>query len=165
MSPVSSNSRPLVLGIGNRLRGDDGAGGMVAARLRAAMPTDAVDCRTLDGEVASIIDAWAGRRLAIVIDCAVSGAPPGSIRRFDATAAPIPALFAKTSTHGIGLPEAIELARALGLMPGRLIVYAIEGKRFGMDGRVSPEIEQALIKLTGMIEEDVESNNRRGGDA
>ena len=35
-----------------------------------------------------------------------------------------------SSTHAVGIGEAIELARTLDRLPGRLIVYAVEGHRF-----------------------------------
>lgn len=155
MTFVPSHARPLILGIGNPRRGDDAAGRLLAERLNAAFPVDAFDCQTLDGEAASIIEAWSGRPLAIVVDSAVSGAPAGSIRRFDAIAAPLPAIFKTLSTHGIGLPEAIELARALGRLPERLIVYAIEGGRYNLNDQVSPEIDQALETLIKQIENDL----------
>lgn len=156
MSAPPSHARPLILGIGNPLRGDDGAGRLLAERLGSACPPGAFECRTLDGEVASILEAWTGRRLAIVVDAAASGAPPGTIRRFDATAGPLPAIFETVSTHGFGLPEAIELGRALGRLPGRLIVYAVEGGAYGTGEKISPEIERAIELLTKRIGEDLE---------
>ena len=51
-----------------------------------------------------------GAAAVYLVDACVSGAPPGTIHRFDATAAPLPDLGSGLSTHGFGAPVAIELA-------------------------------------------------------
>ena len=48
-------------------------------------------------------------------DAVASSTEAGAVHRFEATARPLPATFAQTSTHYFGLPEAVELARALGV--------------------------------------------------
>jgi hydrogenase maturation protease len=53
----------------------------------------------------------------------------------------------RTSTHALGVPEAIELARALGRLPARLEVYAIEGARFTAGAELSPAVERAVREL------------------
>ena len=55
----------------------------------------------------------------IVVDAA-AGPPPGTVERFDAVAAPLPAAYARRSTHSFGVGDAIELARALDRLPSRL---------------------------------------------
>jgi hydrogenase maturation protease len=83
----------------------------------------------------------------VVVDAAASGAPPGTIRRFDARAGRLPARLMRSSTHALGVPEAIELARALGRLPARVEVYAIEGARFTAGAELSPAVEQAVGEL------------------
>ncbi len=51
------------------------------------------------------------------------------------------------STHALGLGEAIELARALGRLPGRLLVYGVEGADFGTGEGLSPAVTAALGPL------------------
>jgi hydrogenase maturation protease len=43
--------------------------------------------------------------------------------------------------------EAVQLARALGRLPGRLLVIGIEGKRFDSGAGLSPEVERAAERL------------------
>ena len=45
----------------------------------------------------------------------------------------------RTSTHAFGVAEAVRLARVLDLMPGRPLIYGIEGRRFDLD--IAPSIE------------------------
>jgi len=137
--------RTVVIGIGNALRGDDGAGLAVAERLGG------VAC---EEEPSRLIEAWGGAEAAVLVDTVVSGAPPGTIHRFDATDAPIPARALRSSTHAIGLAETIELARALGKLPARVVVYGIEGTSFDAGGPLSPEVETAVNRLVTTIEEE-----------
>jgi len=124
-------ARVLVLGVGNAERGADAAGPLTAQRLFAARDP-AVEVRTLAGEAAELIDAWTGRRAVVVIDAVVTGASPGTLHRWDAVHDAPDVPLRETSSHGFGLGQAIELARALGRLPPVLIVYGIEGARFDL---------------------------------
>jgi hydrogenase maturation protease len=132
-----------VIGIGNPLRGDDAAGLLVARRVRELAGAD-VEVRELEGEPSRLIDAWQGAVTAVVADAARSGAAPGTVMRFDATEGPLPPSVSATSTHALGLGDAIELARVLGRLPSRLIVYAIEGARFGAGDALTPAVAAAV---------------------
>jgi hydrogenase maturation protease len=136
----------LIIGCGNRERADDGAGVMVAERLRAL----AVDADVRAGEASELIEAWSGAAEVIVIDCVVSGAAPGTVQVWDGRH-PIAFDRSTGSTHGFGIGEAIELSRALGCLPARLRVYGIEGKRFEIGSEVSPEVERAVEEVVHRI--------------
>jgi hydrogenase maturation protease len=138
--------RAVVIGVGSALRGDDAVGLLVVRRLAAE-----VAVLESDGDPAALLDAWRGAELAIVIDAARSGAPAGTIRRFDAAAEPLPARLSAGSTHGLGLAHAVELARALGALPPRLVVYAIEGGRFEAGAAPAPEVARAADDVARRI--------------
>jgi len=142
----------LVLGIGNTLRRDDGAGPAVAERLAGQVP-EGVEVRSLPGEATGLMDAWAGRDHVIVIDAVASGSPPGTLHRFAAADGPLPAAFSSLSSHGLGLAEAIELSRALRRLPRRLMVYGIEGEDFRAGAGLSPSVEavvgQVVVEVAG----------------
>jgi len=136
----------MVIGVGNRWRGDDGAGLAVARRVRELAPAW-VEVRELEGDATALVEAWSGAEHAVVVDAAESGAPPGTVRRFDAAAGRLPVHSLRSSTHAFGVADAVELARALGRLPGRLDVYAIEGASFTAGGSLSPEVERAVDDL------------------
>ena len=135
-----------MIGVGNRLRGDDAAGLEVAGRIRAGGAAS-IPVLELDGEPSRLIDAWTGVDRAVVIDAALSGAPPGDVRRFVATDAPLPAGLRGVSTHDLGLADAVELARALGRLPGRLVVYAIEGESFEAGAPLSATVTAGIAEI------------------
>ncbi len=132
----------LVIGVGNAMRGDDGAG-LAVARALAARVGPGVRVMEASGEGAALMDAWCGAETVILVDAARSGAPPGTIHRFDAVREPMPARFFHYSTHAFSVAEAVELARVLGALPPRLLVFGIEGRTFEAGAALSPEAARA----------------------
>ena len=137
----------LILGCGNADRSDDAAGLLVARRLREL----GIDACEHGGETLALIEAWSECEEVIIIDAVVSGAPPGTITVWDARAAPWPAAEFRCSTHALGVAEAVELARVLGRLPSRLVVYGIEGTRFDPGAPPSPEVGEAVEQLARQI--------------
>ena len=91
-----------------------------------------------------------------MIDAVSSGAEAGTIQRLDASVEPLPASLASApSTHAVGLGQAIELGRALGRLPGRLIVYGIEGNTFTAGEELSPRVAEALKSLVEQVHREV----------
>ena len=134
------------------LRGDDGAGIVVARRLRAAGVAAGVDVDAEEGEPVALLDRFTGRAAAVLVDTMRSGAPAGTIRRIDATDEALPAgLTGSTSTHAIGLGDAVELARALGRLPARVVVYAVEGARFDVGPELSGAVAAAVPALVAAV--------------
>jgi hydrogenase maturation protease len=136
----------MVIGVGNTWRGDDGAGLAVARRLRELSPAG-VEVRELEGDATALVEAWSGAEQVVVVDAAESGAAPGTVRCFDARSGPLPVRSLRSSTHAFGVSDAVELARALGRLPRRLDVYAIEGASFTAGDRLSPDVERAVAEL------------------
>lgn len=153
---ASEPRRPAlaIVGIGNPDRGDDAAGPAVAHLLRGRVPRD-VDVIEHNGEATSLLSRLEGLSAAIMIDACRSGAPAGTVHRFEVHGAPMPEITVGVSTHDFGLATAIELARALGQLPRRCIVYAIEGESFvagaQMSAPVSAAVQRVAQQVTGEI--------------
>ena len=135
--------RRVVVGVGNALRGDDAVGIAVAERLRDRVPTD-VDVVECEQEPTRLLDAWGGADLAVVVDACASGGAPGTVHRFDVSDHSLPARVFRSSTHAFGVGDAVELARALGLLPGRLVVYGVEGEDFASGAGLSRSVASAV---------------------
>ena len=144
----------LVIGIGNAWRGDDAAGLEVARRLRGTLPAGA-EVLEREGEPAGLIDAWADAEAVWVVDAVRSGAEPGTLHRLDVADAELPAELFGASTHHLGLAEAVELARALGRLPRRLVVFGVEGASFAVGDELSPQVEAAAGRAADTIREEV----------
>jgi hydrogenase maturation protease len=139
----------LVIGVGNEWRSDDAAGLVVARRLREPCPAARVIER--EGEPLDLIDEWSGADDAIVVDAVRSGAEPGTIHRLDAAEQRLPAELFRGSTHAFSVAEAVELGRALGRLPSRLLVLGIEGEDFTAGAGLSPAVERAVDGLVGEL--------------
>ena len=151
-------STPLVIGLGNDFRRDDGAGRVCARRVQE-LAGDAVRVIEESGEGAALMDAWRDAELVVLIDAVKSGAPPGEVHRLDAQANPIPANFFHYSTHAFSVAEAVELARALGQLPPRLIVYGIEGRDFTSGEGLSAEVAAAVEQVAQTISSELCTNS------
>lgn len=148
-------SHILLIGIGNEYRGDDAAGLAAIWALKAkGLPGTLFKECTGDG--ADLLETWRRAQLVILIDAVSSGAPPGTLYRFDALTQPMPARYSFHSTHAFGVVEAIELARALHVLPPCLIVYAIEGRNFATGMGLSPEVEQAVQQVVEQVTREVQ---------
>ncbi len=145
----------IVIGIGNLDRGDDAAGRTVARRLRGMLPL-AIKVDEHDGEATGLLDRIDGAEIAYLIDACSSAAPVGTVWRFDVSATPLPQETVSVSTHGFGLAEAIELGRALGKLPSRCVVYAIELGTTTPGNRLSPPVAAAIDEVANLVRAEIE---------
>jgi len=146
--------RVVVIGVGNEFRRDDGVGPQVLARLRERVPAG-VQLVVSDGEPVRLIEAWAGASLALVIDAVrAQAASTGRLHRFELERDDVDQARA-VSSHGLGLGDAIGLARALDLMPDRLVVHAVEATEFGHGVGLTPAVAAAVGGLTAAVLRDL----------
>lgn len=135
-----------IIGCGNLHRGDDAAGIVVAERLREL----AIEAAVCVGGFAQLMDMWHGADDVIVIDAVVTGDPAGTVHVWDARH-PIPFAKSSESSYGMGIAEAVELARALNRLPSRLQIYGIEGRNFELGTPPLPEVKEAAEKVARRI--------------
>ena len=143
-----------LVGVGNRWRSDDGAGLAVAALLSERAPAG-VEVVAHEREPLDLIEAFDGAAAVWLIDAVHSGAPPGTLHRFDASERALPAELFSISTHRLGLADVLELARALGRLPPSVIVHGIEGARFEAGNELSPAVAAATRELATTLAAEV----------
>jgi hydrogenase maturation protease len=148
-------TRRLVIGIGNPGRGDDGAGREAARRL--ALRRDAgIETRECRGEATELMDAWCGASDVILVDACRGAGPIGSVHAFAAEDALRLARLRHASTHSLGVAAAVGLARALGSLPARLVIYAIEAGATDVGPRLSPEVDRGVQEVVDLVVRDSE---------
>lgn len=152
----TQNSKILVIGIGNKYRCDDGAGLIVAKRLKQVKPKG-IKILEQDGEATKLIDSWIDTDKVIIVDATSSGIAPGTISRFDVSEKPLPENLFHYSTHSFSVADTVELARALNKLPQNIIVYGIEGKDFTNGSDLSSEVEAKLDDAVSLISEEIEN--------
>jgi hydrogenase maturation protease len=134
-------AQPIVIGLGNRMRGDDGAGLEVARIVAERAPE--VRAVEHEREPTDLLAIWEGSGAVVVID-AVLGDEPGRVHRAEVGPEALkerPSMSA--STHAVSLSEVIELGRSLNRLPDRLIVLGIEGDRFEVGAGLSSPVREA----------------------
>lgn len=150
--------RTLIVGIGNADRGDDGAGLTAAALLQERLSDrDDVDVIQHWGESTGLVDVMTDRDMVLIIDAAQSDTTPGRCRSFDIGAMALPSDLADISSHGFGIPQAMELARALGTLPAHCRVYTIEGAIFEIGTPLSEPVQAAVKDVVETIVQFLET--------
>lgn len=148
----------VVIGVGNEYRRDDGFGPAVVAKLaerRGADPVLAsVELVTSDGEPTRLLDLWTGADLAVVVDAVRDGGDHGG-HRYELVLDEVAGLAGERSagSHGIGLGSTVELGRALGRLPRRLVVLAVGAGDFGFGAGLTPEVAAAVEPVADRVRE------------
>ena len=144
-----------MIGIGNAWRRDDAAGLAAVRLLAGTLP--GVNVLEREGEPSGLIDAWDGAEALWLVDAVSSGSPAGTVHRIDVAEQELPPELFRASTHHLGLAEAVELARAIGRLPSRVVFYGIEGASFDAGEGLSPEVEEAVAEVADAIRKEVEA--------
>ncbi|MGZ4506242.1 MAG: hydrogenase maturation protease [Blastococcus sp.] len=145
-----SGFEAAVIGVGNEFRRDDGVGPAVVALLDSCR-LPGVRVVATDGEPTALLEAWSGVDLAVVVD-AVRCDPslPGRLHRTDLRSPPT-APAGRASSHGLGLHEALRLARALDRTPPRIVAYLVEVDDVGFGRQLSPAVSAAVPRVAAAV--------------
>jgi hydrogenase maturation protease len=95
--------------------------------------------------------AWDGGEDVVLVDACRGLGSPGSVHQLDADEIEPIGCLRHGSTHSFGVATAIGLARALGRLPSRLVIQAIEGRRFREGEGLSPEVDRALDEVVTLL--------------
>jgi hydrogenase maturation protease len=146
---------PIVLGIGPLGLGDDGAGRCVARLLRRRAPHVLVaEC---DGDVGRLLESLQGRSQAILVGSSRLSLRAGRVRRYLAHVERLPHAVGTEGSGPLGLGDAIALARAMNMLPTRVIVYTIEAGDCSRGDVLSPAVQRAVETLADTIARELEA--------
>ena len=121
-----SEPRILVLGLGNPLLGDDGAGLELLERVENEGPWPD-NVRLVDGGTwgMSLLPDIIEAEMLLVLDAVRTGREAGAVVRGEDEA--VPRWYSRpVSPHQVDLAEVLGAAQLLGKLPGRLVVVGIE---------------------------------------
>lgn len=137
----------VVIGVGNEYRRDDGVGPAVARALASL----GVHAEISDGDPVRLMELWEGTEVVVIVDAVrCTPAVPGRWHRTT-----LPHTLPAASTHGFGVPEAVELADALDRRPAHLVVYAVEITDTGFGTGLSPAVAAAVAPLTAAVQAEL----------
>ncbi len=155
----------VVIGIGQRLRGDDAVGVEVVRRWEkqhpetAAHPEVHVEISELPG--LQLLDLLAGAQAGILVDAVLSNATPGTLHHLTQDDL---ASFAEGagSAHGWGVAETLALAETLGQddLPAALVILGIEVGQSELGKGVSPAVQAAIPSAIQVLQDVVSTHLR-----
>jgi hydrogenase maturation protease len=144
---------PLVIGFGNILLSDDGAGVQLVEKLRTELGPGAaefIDAGTLSF---SLLSYLTGRDAMLVIDAADLKAAPGTIGLFEGA---VMDEFLKSSrrrsVHEVGLIDLLDMARLQDCLPQRRALLCIQPLRIDWCETLSAPVASALAEAGRMAE-------------
>jgi hydrogenase maturation protease len=139
--------RTLILGVGNPLMGDDGAG-IEAVRMLAEEklhPNITVkDAATPGWTLVEWIKDWPS---VVIVDAMQMGLKPGEWQCFDAGDVRFTSSEGAISLHDADLASGLALAEALDLLPPQLTFYGIEPETTEHGMKLSPAVSANLPDL------------------
>ena len=144
--------KTLILGLGNPILSDDGAGLRVAGELKAKLDQREVAIMETSMAGLSLLDLLAGYDRAIIIDAIqTTRGVPGRIYRLD----PETLDFTRHvgSPHELNFATALELGNRLGLaLPREIVIFAIEvADASTFSEECTPEVRRAIPVCVEMI--------------
>jgi len=113
-------------------------------RKKAVLVLDCAD------EPTRLFDVWEGLD-PVVVDALRSGAAAGRLHRIDAGDGPLPRDLRLTSTHAMGIADALEIAWALGRAPRPVVVLGLERVPFGMGEEMTLAVAAGLDGLVASV--------------
>ncbi|MCG6877129.1 MAG: HyaD/HybD family hydrogenase maturation endopeptidase [Betaproteobacteria bacterium] len=138
--------RVLVLGIGNTLLSDEGAGVHAVRQLQAGAADrsgiDYMDGGTLSFTLAGPIEE---SDAVVVIDAADFGAEAGAVRVFEGEAMDdFLGSARKRSVHEVGLQDLMAVAALAGRLPERRALIGIQPHELGWGDALSPRVAEGI---------------------
>jgi hydrogenase maturation protease len=146
--------RTLILGLGNPILSDDAAGLVAARRLFERLGEQDVDLIEAATSGLQTVRLLSGYDRAVIIDSIHDERRVGEVSRLELDQLKISPLH---SSHGVGLADAISLARKLGTrLPDEILVYAIAvADPYTFGEGLTPEVERALLSVVEQIASDL----------
>ncbi|WP_444933207.1 hydrogenase maturation protease [Microbulbifer sp. JTAC008] len=140
----------LLVSLGNPLRGDDGVGPHIIARLRQKLG-GAVEYLESGGDILHLLAQWKGRWVCLV-DAMISDQHPiGEVVTIDGLESALAPSMCNTSSHGFGLTEALTMGKHINSLPAHLDVFAINSESLAKGQGLSPKVASAAHRAEQMI--------------
>ncbi len=143
------DARLLVIGVGNRDRGDDAVGPIVCDLVRES-DVAGVDLVVFEGAMVDLALHWQSSDDVVIIDAAEPIDHPGHTVVRDALVEPLRPPDT-VSTHSIDVTAAIELARAIDRLPATLTLVGIEAMSCDHGAPLTPAVAHAAGRVVTRI--------------
>jgi hydrogenase 3 maturation protease len=137
--------RVLIIGIGNRLRGDDGAGPLLIDNLRGKVEATLLDVGEEPLNYLGVVDSAAADTI-LVFDTVEMGRPPGSIVRLKLEDL---SESAALSTHSIPVRHVLKLVEMR--THANLVLFGVQARTLRLGSEMSAEVESAVKRFADAL--------------
>ncbi len=151
---MASNANTIaVVGIGNSLLTDDGAGIHTLQRFSAENADDDVHC--LDGGTVglALLNRLGGLHGLIALDAMILGKTPGSVTVLEGEDMDVHLRRQHGSVHELGLSDLLDALRLQGELPEKRALVGIEPAEMDWGTEPSDAVSAALPEATGRVSE------------
>jgi hydrogenase maturation protease len=87
----------------------------------------------------------------VIVDAIQPRGNPGRVHVQRVGRAPMRRDLAALGSHELGVPDAVELARALGRLPKRLTLVGVEARTFQQGAPLSPRVHDSLDEAVAAV--------------
>jgi hydrogenase maturation protease len=147
----ASMPQALILGAGNLLLSDDGAGIHTIQRLQESVELPE-EVRVLDGGTLglNLLPFLEGISYLVIIDAMETRRPPGTLRRLAGDDVPA-YLSIKMSPHQIGIPDMLFAAKLRDLYPRDVVVWGVQPATTEVGLELSPPVAAQVDVLVEKV--------------
>lgn len=136
-----SNSKPIVIGLGNDFRGDDKLGVLVIKEMKKNLP-EIADYFIEQGDPTRLADLWDDKN-TVIVDAVK--APEGSPEIFEINSLrELRRSYVNFSTHSIDLKEALMLCDILQEKPKSIYIVGVRGSHWEVGSEMSDYVEKSI---------------------
>ena len=147
-----------VIGLGNKLRGDDGIGPLLIEELEKQNLDSSFKLMDVGADAFTVLEHLLEKEPVIIVDCARMGKEPGEIVKIPLDTEKLGVADGSISLHGYSLAEIIKIAENTGLVAkGSIIGIEPEAIEFNTD--LSPIVAGKLSELVKIV---IEEANKYG---
>jgi len=153
----NGNKKVLILGVGNRLRGDDAIGCLIADELKKEDGVSVIDCGTTPENFIDKVCSLNPNRVLIVDACDFK-AEPGQFKIFpESEIEKIEQNLISTHT----LPLSLSVALIKKQVDGQIQLLGVQPANLNFSGELSPQLKKAKDRIVKYIKDLIKKNERR----
>ncbi len=148
---MNKDARVVVLGIGNTILSDEGAGVHAAAALEACyeLPDN---IEVIDGGTAGmeLLGPLSDTDFLVVLDAVKSDRPPGTLLKLSGTEVPI-FFRTKLSPHQVSICDVLASLEFSGDLPGKIVLIGIEPQSLELGTDLTPTVAARISEMVHMV--------------
>lgn len=162
MNKEDNGLRFFVVGVGNLLLRDEGAGIHALRKLQEALRPLPPWLSLLEAGLPGVglLELFKKAEGMILIDAARMNKSPGTVIRFSPEELMDKPHGASFSSHDLKLPEVFALARSLSLLPRSVAIIGIEPGEISWGMGLTPAVAASLPRVVELVQREISSWNK-----